>query len=369
MQNFVVDRTINGKEITPNLNRFLKENIQFTEMISQSYSTTADSEYSVITSMYPLDNGEAFSRYAGSINNDILSLYKKAGYHTAYMHGNVKSFWNRNAVYQRCGVDELVFLDSFEDKSEKINNYLSDELFYRQAVEKLSEYDNPFMAYLIAASSHIGFDLPGIHDKYSKVSIDVGEELLGTFFGNYLEAVNYADYAFGIFIDELKEKGIYDDLTLIVFGDHNGMDMDQEEMQKFIKQVNPEYNEIDAKINFVNVLCGMKIPGIESQKIEYPVSKIDIKPTLLEVSGIEDNFSLGDSMFSNKKIASISNHDIVTENYYYCDNNWYEIESGKIVDVDTLDEKTRCKLAEYVYNTELELEISSSILINNLLKR
>ena len=40
-----------------------------------------------------------------------------------------------------------------------------------------------------------------------------------TYFGNYLEAVNYADYAFGIFIDELKDEGLYDDTVIFIFGD------------------------------------------------------------------------------------------------------------------------------------------------------
>ena len=96
VQNFVINRTINGTEITPNLNKFLKENIEFTNMTVQSYSTTADSEYSVITSLYPLDNGQAFSSYYSNINNDIYSLYKNAGYTTSYMHGNINSFWNRS---------------------------------------------------------------------------------------------------------------------------------------------------------------------------------------------------------------------------------------------------------------------------------
>ena len=54
VQEFVVNKEINGKEITPNLNKFLQENIQFTNMHMQSYSTTADSEHTTITSLYPL---------------------------------------------------------------------------------------------------------------------------------------------------------------------------------------------------------------------------------------------------------------------------------------------------------------------------
>lgn len=76
VQEFVLHKKINGKEITPNLNKFLDENIEITNMMSQSYTTTADSEYSVLTSLYPLENGIAFSRYSSSINNDLFKAYK-----------------------------------------------------------------------------------------------------------------------------------------------------------------------------------------------------------------------------------------------------------------------------------------------------
>ena len=45
IQEFVLHKTINGKEITPNLNKFLEENIEFSNMFIQSYSSTADSEF------------------------------------------------------------------------------------------------------------------------------------------------------------------------------------------------------------------------------------------------------------------------------------------------------------------------------------
>ena len=116
------------------------------------------------------------------------------------MHGNEGTFWNRQNVYNVLQVDDLDFIDSFEPDSELINNWISDESLYRQAVEKLKSVDGPFFSSIVASSSHTGFDLPGLEKKYDKVSIDVGE-YKDTYFGNYLEAVNYADYAFGKFIE------------------------------------------------------------------------------------------------------------------------------------------------------------------------
>ena len=56
LQEFIINKTINGKEITPNINKFINENIEFSNMFMQSYSSTADSEFSTVTSLYPMEN-------------------------------------------------------------------------------------------------------------------------------------------------------------------------------------------------------------------------------------------------------------------------------------------------------------------------
>lgn len=366
MQNFVVGKSINGKEITPNINKFLSENIKIDNMIIQSYSTTADSEHSAMTSLYPLENGMAFAQYSGNKYNDIFEIYKKKDYHTVYMHGNEGTFWNRQNVYNVLQVDDLDFIDSFEPDSELINNWISDESLYRQAVEKLKSVDGPFFSSIVASSSHTGFDLPGLENKYDKVSIDVGE-YKDTYFGNYLEAVNYADYAFGKFIERLKQENLYDDTVIFIFGDHYGMQMHNEEMLKFIKDVDHELNIPETEINYVNVVCGMRIPGVQSQEINKVVSKLDIKPTLSYVSGIEDDFSLGNNIFGNKDFACLNNGVIVTNDYYY-NGNWYNIKSGEKIDLDNIEEEQKRQFEYYKSSMEQEITISNSVILNNLLK-
>ena len=300
VQEFVLHQEINGEEITPNLNRFLEDNVEFSNMFMQSYSTTADSEHSTITSLYPMENGMAFSKYYTNQYDDLFKMFHENGYYTSYMHGNYPYFWNRGNVYGRMEVDELDLKEQFEDLSENINGDLSDELLYRQAVQKLKTQEQPFISYIVSASSHTPYILEGLQDR-SKVTIDVGE-YKDTYFGNYLEAVNYADYAFGVFLEELKKEDLYDDTAILVFGDHNGLSMYQEEMMDFLKQKNPNLDDIDLKLNYIRVACGFKIPGIEKQKIEKTVSKLDIKPTLTYLAGIEDRIFIRYEYVWNERI-------------------------------------------------------------------
>ena len=365
VQEFVINKTINGKEITPNLNKFISENIEFSNMFMQSYSTTADSEFSAVTSLYPMENGMSYSRYYSNKYDDIFTMFKNEGYDTSYMHGNYGYFWNRENVYKSFGVNHLELKNQFNDISENIMGYLSDELLYKQAVEKLKTYNMPFFSFIVSASSHTGFTLDGLEDR-GKISIDVGK-YKSTFFGNYLESVNYADYAFGTFIEELKNADLYDDTVILIYGDHNGIDMYNEEMLDFLEQVNPNINDVDIKLNYIRVACSMKIPGIEGITIEKPVSKLDIKPTFEYLIDGKAGVSLGTNMFARKDFISLNNERIVTSRYYY-DERWFRRSDGMEIDLEEISEEERELLDEYYNDMKEELDISTSISINNLLK-
>lgn len=367
IQNFVINKTINGKEIMPNLNKFLAENIQITNMHASSYTTTADSEHSFINSMYPLENGEAFSKYYSNTYDDLFKEFKQVEYTNIYAHGNYGYFWNRENVFSKYKVDKKYFLDNFEDTSELIRTYLSDELLYKQIVDELDGENGKFFLDIVAASSHKPFDLDGIENKEEKVTIDVGK-YKGTLLGDYLESCNYADYAFGIFLDKLKEKGLYDNTVIIVFGDHYGMTMYDEDLMEFLGENKNSYNDARMQFEFTNVACGMRIPGIESLKIETPNSKVDIKPTLLGVLGIEDGISIGKNIFDGKPYVVINNGKIVTTNYFYDGSEWFNLSDGKKIVLDELPIELKQELNEYVSWSIKELGISNSIVVENLLK-
>lgn len=369
VQEFVVNKEIDGKEITPNLNKFLKENIEFSQMNMQSYASTADSEHSSITSIYPMENGMSFSKYYTNTYDDIFKMFKEGGYQTSYMHGNNGTFWNRENVYTRMPVDHIEFKTEFEDVSEIVSEYVSDELIYKQAVQKLKNYQNqedkPFFSFIVAASSHTPFQLEGLQDR-SKISVDVGK-YKDTFFGNYIEAVNYADYAFGQFLKGLEEEGLYDDTVILVFGDHNGLPMHNEELEEFLKFYNPELTDLDIELNYTKVACGMKIPGVQNIKIEKPVSKLDIKPTFANLCNLQDGLSLGTDMFASKNFVSLNNEIIIADEYYY-NGSWYSRKTGEELDLERLETEEKAILDRYYNEMKMELDISLSINLYNLLK-
>lgn len=365
IQNFLYKAEINGKEITPNMNKFLDENIRLTNMQSQSYTSTADSEFAVQMSLYPLENGLSFSKYFNVEYEDMFTLMTKNDYYTSYIHGNVGSFWNRDKVYPRFEIDEINFIDSFEKTDEKIMGYLSDELLYKQTIDKMKEYKEPFFINMLSASSHTGFTLDGLDEnkKNDILTIDVGT-YKGTPIGNYLESVNYADVQFGMFIEELKKNDLYDDTVIFIFGDHYGLRVEEETMYQYLEnECGITLNEVQKKINFTNVLAGIHVPGLKKRVITKPISKLDIKPTILSLAGIEDenDISLGMSIFSDKEYAATNEGTIITKDMYFDSQKWYYIETGEEVNLETLEPEKKEKLDNFVHNLDVELGISGAI--------
>ena len=167
IQNFVINTKINGKEITPNLNKFLNENIEFTNMYMQSYSSTADSEFSTVTSLYPMENGMSYSKYYTNSYEDIFKMFKNGGYTTSYMHGNYGYFWNRENVYKNLKVDNIELKNNFEDVSENImlksEPYYTDHyLSYVESITIQTRLINITLIICIMIATLLGVVLPKI---------------------------------------------------------------------------------------------------------------------------------------------------------------------------------------------------------------
>lgn len=72
-QSFVINEKLNGEEITPFLNDFIKQSYNFNNVYHQTYQgKTSDSEFIVDNSLYPLGRGAVFFTNAG--NQYILLL-------------------------------------------------------------------------------------------------------------------------------------------------------------------------------------------------------------------------------------------------------------------------------------------------------
>lgn len=364
LNEYIIGKTVNGKEITPNLNKFFNENIYCNDMYNQGLGTTADSEFEMENSMYPLENGYVFQKYYDNKWLDIYTTLKQSGYYTSFMHPNTSTFWNREEVYNTgYHIDEYNDINRFPN-IETAGGFYSDEGFFEEAVNIMNSYEGKFCTTLVSVTTHIPFYLTGVSNLEEKLTItqeDV-KEYNDEIYRNYLISCNFVDYAFRKFIEDLEETGLMERSILVVYGDHGSGLASTDDIKKLYEENKIEYTEFEDIIKDVHIPFGIKVPGItESYTIERTVSKIDIKPTILDLLGVEDNFSIGTTIFSEKDYSFIKGLGYVTSKNYHINGKYYERETLKQID-ETEELK---KLLEKMEN---EIYLSDAIIKNNLIE-
>ncbi len=283
LQNEMIDKFYNGQEITPNINKFIKDNsIYFSNYYQQlGKGNTSDAEFTSLNSLYPIISGNTYNVYEKNGFYGLPWIMKENGYSTTSYHGYVASFWNRENIYPHLGFEESKFEDDYI-MGEKIVFGLDDHDFFKQSIPMLKAQDDKSFHFMVTLSSHKPFDLP--EDK-KWITLDEADD---NFFGRYIQSLHYMDDAFGQFIEELKAEGLYDDSVIIFYGDHYGIGMEdelvKERMENFLGR---EYTYEDM----FNVPMVIHVPhsGI-TKVVDITGGQIDFLPTVLNVLGIENKY-------------------------------------------------------------------------------
>jgi phosphoglycerol transferase MdoB-like AlkP superfamily enzyme len=327
IQQFVINSSVNGREITPNLNKLAASGIYFDNYYYQTAGGgTSDAEFAANVSMFPMKEGAVYIRKPGNYYYSLPTRLKEEGYSALAMHGYKPGFWNRSVIYKNIGFDEFYSKDNMAE-NELLGMGISDKDFFKQAIEKLKTHKQPFHAFLITLSSHF----PYKNDKSKYSSFAVGK-YKDTLLGDYLEAVHYTDEALGEFIEELQNNGLLDDTVLAIYGDHHGIPKDNEtELAEFLGK--ESLTSMDWQL-LQKVPMIIKIPGAD-HRIESTVSgSVDFMPTILNVMGFEasNQPSLGrDLLNSEEGLVILRNGSFITKDMVFIsnENSCYDILTGK----------------------------------------
>lgn len=282
-QSFVINEKLNGEEITPFLNDFIKQSYNFNNVYHQTgQGKTSDSEFIVDNSLYPLGRGAVFFTNAGNQYMAAPEILKNSGYYSAVLHANNKSFWNRDLMYDSFGYDSFFDINSYDVTDENSVGWgLKDKEFFEQSSELMKNLPQPFYSRLITLTNHFPFDLDEedqLIDEYDSSSQTLNK---------YFPTVRYQDEALKRFIEKLKEDGLYDNSVIVLYGDHYGISENHNEaMGEFLgKEITP-FEEVQLQ----KVPLVIHIPGITDKKpqtIETVGGQIDIRPTLMNLLGID----------------------------------------------------------------------------------
>ena len=287
LQNFVIGRSYEGQELTPNLNRMLeKDTLYFDHYYYQiGGANTADAEFAVNNSLFGSEAEGAYVKYPNLRYYSLPMLLKDHGYTTAEVfHGYYGDFWNRETVYPGQGFDDFHSLEDFE-QIDPFPMGISDREMFRQTAEYLKTKAEPFYAFCITLSSHAPYAIP---EKDREITLRPEDE--ATLFGLYLQAANYEDRVIGEFMEELKAAGLYDNSIILIYGDHYALTNTDTAIQHSVGGLlGRDYTIFDV----FNVPFLIHIPGSgRTETFSLASGHIDAEPTLLCLLGITNDKSV-----------------------------------------------------------------------------
>ncbi len=301
LENVVLFQKINGEEITPNLNTLTKEGLYFKNYYTQvGPGNTADAEFVTLNSLYPLSNTVAFIDFAHNKYNALPLFLKENGYHTYSLHSDVPTFWNRSNIYPALGYETVLSKSDFAIPDNSGFENLSDEDFFEQSLQKMEDFDSPFMATLITLSSHTPFLIP---EKKQTLHFSNNSSFNETQ-KNYLQSIHYSDYALGQFIDGLKKTGKYDNSLIAIYGDHGALTGIGNIMGTSTNTVFPELRS-SIEGNVPLIILGSSLSG---KTYSQYGSHLDFYPTIANLLGVSPSSSLfGRDLLGNNHRVTIRN--------------------------------------------------------------
>lgn len=295
-QNFLIGLEVDGQEITPNLNELARQSLYFPNFYQQvGQGNTSDAEFVVNTSFYTPPNGAATTVYADKALPSLPKLMAANGYQTATFHTNDVRFWNRDQLYKALGFNQYYDIDYFGTQ-DSIAFSASDEVLYSKTLDKLESMQSsgdPFYAHIISMSAHHPYTLPE-----NKVKLTLPERYKDTLPGDYLISQHYADQAIGQLIAGLKERGLWENSLLVLYGDHLGLpiySLDKQDRVIMKELYGREYTSADM----INIPLMISAPGVTpGVQLEQIGGQVDILPTIAGLTGVslEDQLHLGQDL-------------------------------------------------------------------------
>ncbi len=254
---------LGGKPLTPRLEGLKEQGWWFENLYATGTRSVRGIE-AVISGYLP---SPARSVVKLSLAQDhfftLADLLGNKGYDTGFIYGGEAHFDNMRSFFTGNGFEHIVDQTDYIDPLFTGSWGVSDEdLFNRTHAElqRLHDAGQPFFRLVFSSSNHAPFEFPD-----GRIALQGSEK------HSVENAVSYADYALGAFIEQARASDYWGDTLFLIVADH------------------------DARVwgNELVPIKNFHIPGlilgadIEPKRIHTLASQIDLAPTLLSLMGIQ----------------------------------------------------------------------------------
>jgi phosphoglycerol transferase MdoB-like AlkP superfamily enzyme len=253
---------LGGADLSPTIDKLYEEGWGFTRLYATGTRSVRGIE-AVTTGFVPSP-----SRSTVKLDKSqhhfftIAHLLKTRGYHTQFVYGGESHFDNMKSFFLGNGFEDMQDLPTFTNPTFVGSWGASDQDVYQHAHESfmaLNQANQSFFSLVFSSSNHSPFEYPdNVIEPYNTPKQTVEN------------AVKYADYALGEFIEKAKAASYWNNTIFVAVADHDA--------RVYGSQVIPIEN-----FHIPAVIFG---GGVEPKLDDRLVSQLDLPTTLLSLAGI-----------------------------------------------------------------------------------
>lgn len=282
-ESWVLEQEVEGQEITPYLNRLVKEptTLYAPHVLTQvKGGRSIDAQLMINAGMLPLNSGAYSSLFPDNHYATLPKAMHELKHSRNYLLTIDKvSTWNQGAIAYSFGLDTIIAYHDFR-KAEAFGTHkrIGDVPFFEQCSEKISDgevwkQDETVFMQFVTYSGHAPFVLP---QHLQEISFS---DSIPTKAADYMKTARYTDKALGQFVDFLKSRPEYKETLIVITGDHEGLAFYRNELCQAPAMQGIVSDKPYTPLIILNSPVGMRYEDVMGQ--------IDIYPTLLQLLGLE----------------------------------------------------------------------------------
>lgn len=299
LESWVLEKKVNGKEITPCLNRLLKEKstLYAPNVLTQvKGGRSIDAQLMICSGLLPLMSGTYSSLYYDNTFYTLQKAMRGLKHSRCYLLTIDKvSTWNQGAVARSFGTDTIISYHDFKmTEAFGTHKRIGDASFFQQCREKIERGEvwkpgeSVYMQF-VTYSGHAPFKLPD-HLRTITFPASIPEKA-----ADYMTTAHYTDKAIGDFVAYLKTLPQYKETIVVIVGDHEGLASYRQELVG-----NPACRGLVSDKQLTPFIVLNSPVGMRYDKF---MGQIDIYPTLLNLMQLDAYrwHGLGQSILDPRK--------------------------------------------------------------------
>lgn len=299
LESWVLEKKVDGKEITPCLNRLLKEKstLYAPNVLTQvKGGRSIDAQLMICSGLLPLMSGTYSSLYYDNTFYTLQKAMRGLKHSRSYLLTIDKvSTWNQGAVARSFGTDTIISYHDFKmTEAFGTHKRIGDASFFQQCRDKIERGEvwkpgeSVYMQF-VTYSGHAPFKLPD-HLRTITFPASIPEKA-----ADYMTTAHYTDKAIGDFMAYLKTLPQYKETIVVIVGDHEGLASYRQELVG-----NPACRGLVSDKQLTPFIVLNSPVGMRYDKF---MGQIDIYPTLLNLMQLDAYrwHGLGQSILDPRK--------------------------------------------------------------------